>query len=164
MTSVQGASVLDQLAARFPAETSELKAERGQQWGYVRKDAVKKVLAFLKNELGFNILMDLTCVDYLHWEEKSERFEVVYNVYSMSRNERVILRVKVAEDAASVETVSDLWPGANWFEREVWDMFGVRFDGHPNLKRILMYEEFQGHALRKDYPYSKRQPLIGPQN
>ncbi len=158
------ASILEQLAAKFPSETSELKTERGQQWGYVRKDAVKKVLAYLKGECDFNILMDLTCVDYLHWEEKAERFEVVYNIYSMIRNERIILRTKVAEDDAVLDSVSSIWPGADWFEREVWDMFGVRFTGHPNLKRLLMYEEFQGHALRKDYPYGKRQPLIGPKN
>lgn len=157
-------TILETLNQKFPQEVADLKAERGQQWGYVRKDAVKRVLSFLKNECDFNILMDLTCVDYLHWEEKAERFEVVYNVYSMKRNERVILRTKVAEDDASVESVASVWPGANWFEREVWDMFGVRFEGHPNLKRILMYESFQGHALRKDYPYSKRQPLIGPKN
>lgn len=157
-------TILETLSQKFPQEVADLKAERGQQWGYVRKDAVKKVLSFLKNECDFNILMDLTCVDYLHWEEKAERFEVVYNVYSMKRNERVILRAKVAEDDASVESVASVWPGADWFEREVWDMFGVRFEGHPNLKRILMYESFQGHALRKDYPYSKRQPLIGPKN
>lgn len=158
------ATILEQLGAKFPQEVTDLKAERGQQWGYVEKGAVKKVLSFLKNDAAFNILMDLTCVDYLHWEEKAERFEVVYNLYSMARNERIILRTKVAEDAASVETVSDLWPGANWFEREVWDMFGVKFEGHPDPRRLIMYEEFKGHALRKDYPYSKRQPLIGPQN
>lgn len=157
-------SVREQLGAKFPQEVTDLKEERGTQWGYVQKSAVKKVLSFLQKECGFNMLMDLTCVDYLHWEEKADRFEVVYNLYSMSRNERIFLRTKVAEDAATVDTVSDLWPGADWFEREVWDMFGVRFAGHPNLKRILMYEEFQGHALRKDYPYSKRQPLIGPKN
>lgn len=157
-------SVLGQLGAKFPQEVTDLKEERGQQWGYVQKSAVKKVLSYLKNECDFNILMDLSCVDYLHWEEKAERFEIVYNVYSMKRNERIILRTKVSEDEATVDTVSDIWPAADWLEREVWDMFGVKFNGHPNPKRILMYAEFQGHALRKDYPYSKRQPLIGPKN
>ncbi len=158
------ATVLEPLGAKFPQEVTDLKAERGQQWGYVQKSAVKKVLSFLKNEFGFSMLIDLTCVDYLHWEEKAERFEVVYNLYSPQRNERIFLRAKVAEDDAVVESVTGLWAGANWLEREVWDMFGVRFQGHPDLRRILMYEQFQGHALRKDYPYSKRQPLIGPKN
>ena len=70
----------------------------------------------------------------------------------------------VPEKDTVVDSVTPIWPAANWYEREVWDMFGVSFGGHPNLKRILMYEEFKGHALRKDYPYNKRQPLIGPMN
>lgn len=92
------------------------------------------------------------------------RFEVVYHFYSSIHNER--LRVKVPVTAADpvVASLTDLWASANWFEREVWDMFGIRFSGHPNLKRILMYEEFKGHPLRKDYPVRKRQPLVGPVN
>lgn len=92
------------------------------------------------------------------------RFEVVYHFYSSIHNHR--LRVKVPVTAADpvVASLIALWASANWFEREVWDMFGVRFSGHPNLKRILMYEEFQGHPLRKDYPVRKRQPLVGPIN
>ena len=92
------------------------------------------------------------------------RFEVVYHFYSSIHNER--LRVKVPVTAADpvVASLTDLWASANWFEREVWDMFGIRFTNHPNLKRILMYEEFKGHPLRKDYPVRKRQPLVGPVN
>ena len=156
--------VLEQLGTRFAQETSDLKEERGLRWGYVQKSAIKKVLNFLKTECDFNVLMDLTCVDYLHWEEKADRFEIVYNVYSTKRNDRVVLRVRVSEDDAVIDSAASIWPAADWLEREVWDMYGVRFAGHPGLKRILMYEEFQGHALRKDYPYSKRQPLIGPKN
>ena len=92
------------------------------------------------------------------------RFEVVYHFYSSTKNHR--LRVKVPLTAADpvVASLTRLWHSANWFEREAWDMFGIRFTGHPNLKRILMYEPFQGHPLRKDYPVRKRQPLIGPVN
>ena len=92
------------------------------------------------------------------------RFEVVYHFYSSPHNHR--LRVKVPLTAAdpTVDSLTGLWPSANWFEREAWDMFGIRFTGHPNLKRILMYEEFKGYPLRKDYPIRKRQPLIGPVN
>ena len=102
------------------------------------------------------------------WERgipnEAQRFEVVYHYYSTRHNHR--LRVKVPLSAADpiVESLTEVWASANWFEREVWDMFGVRFAGHPNLKRILMYEEFAGHPLRKDYPVRKRQPLIGPVN
>ena len=93
-----------------------------------------------------------------------QRFEVVYHLYSLARNLRVRLKVPVAAAYPAVDSVADVWPSANWFEREVWDMFGVRFTGHPNLTRILMYEPFEGHPLRKDYPVYKRQPLIGPMN
>ncbi len=92
------------------------------------------------------------------------RFDVVYHFYSSTRNHRLRLKVPLTSADPVVESLAGLWHSANWFEREVWDMFGVRFTGHPNLKRILMYEEFQGHPLRKDYPVRKRQPLIGPAN
>ena len=92
------------------------------------------------------------------------RFEVVYHFYSVPKNHRVRLKVPVPEAAPSVPSVTGLWSSANWYEREAWDMFGIRFDGHPNLKRILMYTGFEGHPLRKDYPVNKRQPLVGPVN
>jgi NADH-quinone oxidoreductase subunit C len=92
------------------------------------------------------------------------RFVVVYHLFSLPLKHRLRLEVAVDEDDPEVDSVSSLWTGADWLEREVWDMFGIRFRGHPNLKRILMYEEFVGHPLRKDYPVNKRQPLIGPIN
>ncbi|MBI4227107.1 MAG: NADH-quinone oxidoreductase subunit C, partial [Candidatus Omnitrophica bacterium] len=94
----------------------------------------------------------------------SPRFEVVYHLYSLEYNRRVRLKVPVPGHDPMVESLTRLWPAANWFEREVWDMFGIRFLGHPDLKRLLMYEEFEGHPLRKDYPVNRRQPLIGPAN
>lgn len=92
------------------------------------------------------------------------RFEVVYHLYSITQNRRLRLKVPLTEADPVVDSVATVWRSANWFEREVWDMFGVRFTGHPNLKRLLMYEPFDGHPLRKDYPVTKRQPLIGPAN
>ena len=92
------------------------------------------------------------------------RFDVVYHVYSTAHNHRLRVRVPVGLSDPTVISLTGLWASANWFEREVWDMFGIRFAGHPNLKRILMYEPFKGHPLRKDYPTRKRQPLIGPVN
>jgi NADH-quinone oxidoreductase subunit C len=108
--------------------------------------------------------MDLTAVDYLKYpgREDGPRFEVVYHLFSVGHNHRLRIKVRVDEDDAQVPTAVDLWPIANWLEREVWDMFGVRFAGHPDPRRLLMYEEFVGHALRKDYPINRRQPLIGP--
>ena len=90
------------------------------------------------------------------------RFVIVYHFFSLTHKHRLRLAVPVAEDDAEVDSLTPLWAGANWLEREVWDMFGIDFRGHPDLKRILMYEEFEGHPLRKDYPVKRRQPLIGP--
>jgi NADH-quinone oxidoreductase subunit C len=91
----------------------------------------------------------------------TSRFAVVYHFYSMAHKHRLRLVVPVEEADAVVDSLCSLWPGANWLEREVWDMFGIVFRGHPDLKRILMYDGFEGHPLRKDYPVKKRQPLIG---
>ncbi len=92
------------------------------------------------------------------------RFTVVYHFFSGAHRHRLRLVVPLDEADAEVDSLTPLWPGANWLEREVWDMFGITFRGHPDLKRILMYDEFEGHPLRKDYPVDKRQPLIGPLN
>lgn len=92
------------------------------------------------------------------------RFAVVYHLFSLPLKHRLRLEVPVEDADPEVDSLTSLWAGADWLEREVWDMFGIRFRGHPNLKRILMYEEFVGHPLRKDYPVRKRQPLIGPVN
>ena len=112
------------------------------------------------------MLMDLTAVDYLTYpgREDAPRFEVVYHLYSVPHNHRVRIKAGVEEDDAVVPTAVPLWPIADWLEREVWDMFGLRFAEHPDLRRLLLYEQFEGHPLRKDYPVSKRQPLIGPRN
>lgn len=96
--------------------------------------------------------------------DEAWRFELVYHLYSSPHNHRVRVKVPLAAADLSAPSVTGLWASANWFEREVWDLFGIRFTGHPDLRRILMYEEFQGHPLRKDYPARKRQPLIGPVN
>ncbi|MBI4597052.1 MAG: NADH-quinone oxidoreductase subunit C [Candidatus Omnitrophica bacterium] len=92
------------------------------------------------------------------------RFDLVYHFYSTAHNHRLRVRVPVAMAHTTVPSLTGVWASADWYEREVWDMFGIRFTGHPNLRRILMYEEFTGHPLRKDYPVRRRQPLIGPMN
>jgi NADH-quinone oxidoreductase subunit C len=92
------------------------------------------------------------------------RFVIVYHFFSLSLKHRLRVEVPVEEEDPEVDSLTSLWAGADWLEREVWDMFGIRFRGHPNLTRILMYEEFVGHPLRKDYAVNKRQPLIGPIN
>jgi len=112
---------------------------------------IRDAAALLKDdpEVKFDFLSDLTCVDLYPNEP---RFEVVYHLLSMKLKERVRLKVKLAGDDASVESLTSVWAGANFFEREVWDLFGVKFLGHPNLSRIMMPEDWEGHPLRKDYP------------
>ena len=112
-------------------------------------------------ELEFEMLTDLTAVDYLG---EQPRFEVVYHFYSVAKNHRLRVKVRVPEDDPVVASAVPYYASANWMEREVFDLYGIRFEGHPDLRRILLYEEFEGHPLRKDYPKEKRQPLLGPRN
>jgi NADH-quinone oxidoreductase subunit C len=107
--------------------------------------------------LAFTSLVDITAVDYLG---RTPRFEVVYQLHSLAHGHRLRVKIRLPEEDPTVPSLVSLWKAANWLEREVWDMFGVRFGGHPDLRRILMYPEFVGHPLRKDYPVSKRQPLV----
>ena len=161
---------LEKVQEKFGQDIIETHAFRGDETIVIRPASLLLVAKFLKDtpELDFNYLMDLTAVDYLFFAggriQKEFRFEVVCHFYSMKHNHRLRIKVQVDEKDPEVDSLTTLWPSANWYEREVWDMYGIRFKGHPNLKRILMYEEFVGHALRKDYPYNKRQPLIGPLN
>ena len=112
---------------------------------------IREACALLQEdaELKFNFLSDLTCVDRYPQEP---RFEVIYHLLSHSRKDRVRLKVNLAGDDASLESITSVWPAANFFEREVYDLFGVRFLGHPNLRRIMMPDNWDGHPLRKDYP------------
>jgi NADH-quinone oxidoreductase subunit C len=163
---VDGLAILDEIRARFGSAVLETHDQRGDHTAIVERAAIRDVLAFCRDSsaLAFDVLMDLTAVDYAKFpgREDGPRFEVVYHLYSIAHNHRLRVKVPVDEDDARVRSAVPLWPIANWFEREVWDMFGIRFDGHPDLRRLLMYEEFVGHPLRKDYPINRRQPLIGP--
>lgn len=127
---------------------------------YVKRESIVEVLNFVKNEAGFEygFLSDLTAID---WEE-SPRFEVVYNLYSMSKHWRIRFKVRV-NDGEECPSAIAVWPGANWAEREVWDMFGIKFTGHPDLRRILMDERWIGHPLRKDYPLRGYQVFTNPE-
>jgi NADH-quinone oxidoreductase subunit C len=125
----------------------------------VASETIADVLRFLRDdpEQRFEMLVDVTAIDY---RPRDGRFHVVYLLRSLSRNVRLTVKVKVGGQEPAVPTVTGLWKSANWAEREVWDMLGVRFHGHPDLRRILMYPEFVGHPLRRDYPVDRRQPLI----
>ena len=161
-----GGVILERLRELFGPALVETHARHGDLTAVVERGVLLDVLRVCRDEpaLGFDVLMDLTAVDYLKYpgREDGPRFEVVYHLYSLGHNHRLRVKVRVDEDDAVVPTAVDLWPIANWFEREVWDMFGVRFAGHPDPRRLLMYEQFVGHPLRKDYPINRRQPLIGP--
>ena len=119
-------------------------------------ESLHGVLAFLKDQRAFDLLVDVTCVDYLDYPGAKDRFGMVYLLANSETNERINVRSMVNDPDPTVPTVVDLWEGANWLEREVWDMFGIRFTGHPDLRRILLPEEFTAHPLRKDYPLQGR--------
>lgn len=150
------------LRAQFGAAILESHAHHGDHTVVVAPEKYRDVMCLLRNDADclYEFLTDLTAWDRLRME-LSPRFEVVVHVYSSARNDRLRIKTRPADDEhPAVDSLADLYPAANWPEREAWDMFGIRFNGHPNLKRILMYEEFVGHPLRKDYPVNKRQPLV----
>jgi NADH-quinone oxidoreductase subunit C len=151
---------LQLLREKYPDAVLDTLLLQGDATAVIRPEFLTKVIDFLKTDpqLLFDVLIDITAVDY---PERKPRFDVVYHLMSLSFTRRLRLKVPV-EDGESLDSLTPWWGSANWLEREVWDMFGIRFAGHPDLKRILMYEEFEGHPLRKDYPIHKRQPLIGP--
>jgi NADH-quinone oxidoreductase subunit C len=163
MAEDHGSEVLRRLLEALPDAVLETHARLGDATARVRAERIGEVMRFLHGTSGleFDMLSDLTCVDYLGQEP---RFELVYHLYSLPRNHRVRIKARVSESAPEIDTISPVWIAANWMEREVWDLYGVRFRGHPDLRRILLYEEFEGHPLRKDYPKEKRQPLVGPRN
>ena len=152
--------VLDKLSERFTAgEIVETGSQHGNEWARVAPAAWRQVAEFLRDDpaLQMNMFVDLTCVDRM---PREPRFDVVLHLYSIDKKYRVRLLAGVPEKQPVIDTLVPVWPGANWFEREAFDMYGVRFEGHPDLRRILMYEEFIGHPLRKDYPKERRQPLV----
>lgn len=118
----------------------------------IDKHAAHDVLTFLRNEHGFNLLLDIAGVDLLKMEDYRERFELEYILYAIASDTRARVRVPVPESDLDIPTATDLWQSANWGERETWEMFGINFVGHPCLKRLLTHDEFVGHPLRKDYP------------
>ncbi len=153
-------AVVEALQARFPEAIVSTHAWRGDETVVVRKEHLVEVCRFLKTdpEMDFKMPVDVCGVDYLG--RKEPRFEVVYHLYSVTKRHRIRLKVEVPEDDLEVPSVIGVWRGVDWFEREAFDMIGVRFTGHPNLKRVLLYPEFEGHPLRKDYPQRGYQPRI----
>jgi NADH-quinone oxidoreductase subunit C len=151
--------LIEKLKVRFGAALLAAESVHGEETIVVSRDRAAEILRALHGEpdFTFNFLSDLTAVD---WPERTPRFEVVYHLRSLAKGH--CLRVKVGVGAADpwVHSVAALWKAADWLERECFDMFGIRFEGHPDLRRILLYDSFEGYPLRKDYPYQRRQPIV----
>jgi len=176
------AKVLDALKAAHAGAIESLESQHGDEIAWIKRDQLLAVATWLKNDpaLAFVSRVFVTCIDRLDWkpidvppgvpvypasaawsdESGKPRFEVVYQLRSSTRRHRLRLKCAVPENDARVPSLSLLWPAFNWQERETFDMYGIQFDGHPDLRRIFLYDEFVGYPLRKDYPKEKRQPLV----
>jgi NADH-quinone oxidoreductase subunit C len=147
-------ATLEALKAAFPTVT--VSEFRGDTRVVVSQAEIYDALEFLHDDRNFDFLTDITCVDYLAYRDAEHRFGLVYLVANIETNERLTVRCFLDEPNLSVPTVVQVWGGANWFEREVYDMFGIEFEGHPDLRRILLPDEFTAFPLRKDYPLQGR--------
>jgi NADH-quinone oxidoreductase subunit C len=153
---------LNRLVEKFPEAVVSTHNQHGDETAVVLTSRLVDICEMLRDDgiTSFEMLTDLTAVDYLGIKEP--RFEVVYHLYSLSKNHRLRLKVEVEEEDPRVPSVINVWKAANWMEREAWDLYGIVFEGHPDLRRILLYPEFIGHPLRKDYEMEARQPRIPP--
>jgi NADH-quinone oxidoreductase subunit C len=154
---------LERLKERFGGGVLATHDFRGDETAVLEPAILKEACRFLRDTpaLKLDMLIDATAVDYLGQPgHDPARFEVVYHLYSVSEKHRLRLKVQLSEKEPELDSLVELWPIANWLEREIWDMYGIRFRGHPELRRILLYDEFVGHPLRKDYPKERHQPLV----
>src|SRR5262245_42026188 len=151
---------LSYIQERLGSKVIESIQPHGDDVLIVDRAGLRESFRLLKDDpqLDYDFLSDITAVDY--WRKREPRFEVVYQVLSRARRQRLRVRVPVPENDPSVESLTSLWRGANFMEREVWDLFGIRFVDHPDLRRVLLYEEFVGFPLRKDYPVNQVQPRV----
>jgi NADH-quinone oxidoreductase subunit C len=140
-------AIVEAIQARFSAESSTF---RGDVTLHLATEHIVAACTALREEFGFELLSEVTAVDY--WPELDPRFNVIYGLRSVSQNLILFLRVPVSGKEPSVPSITPIYFNANWFERELWDMFGIRAEGHPDLRRILMPYDWEGHPLRKDYP------------
>lgn len=164
---------LELLKARFPEAVVATGSAHGDEWARVKAASIVDVSTWLRDDAAtkMEVLADLTCVDYSQFDpakpldlEDPERFEVVYSFLSIATHQRLRLKVRAGGTQMSIPTICPLYRTANWWERLVFDFYGVKFEGHPHLRRILTYDEFKGHPLRKDYPVHLRQPLTPERN
>jgi NADH-quinone oxidoreductase subunit C len=155
---VEPVQIAEALKEKFPDEVLFVETHQGQAAVVMRKDRAFDVLKHLHGspELSMDHLRDLCGVDYMG--KKDPRFEVVYHLYSIKHRHMLRVRVQVPENKCSVKSVVPIWRGADWHERECYDLFGIAFEGHPDLRRILLPEDWEGHPLRKDYPIKGPSP------
>lgn len=154
--------LIDLVAQKFPSAVLASHSHHGDETILLEAASWRAVAQFLRDDprSAMNMLVDLTAVDY---PDRDPRFEIVAHLLSLSKGHRLRIKTRVGDpegESVRLDSIADLWASANWAEREAYDMFGVTFVGHPDLRRILMYPEFEGHPLRKDYPAEKIQPLI----
>ncbi len=156
----RSAELLALLQSKLESQIESSEISKGHVVVEVSRDSMLDFFKLLKldTELDFNMFVNVTAVDWL--DERDQRFEVVYHLTSSRRHHRLRIKISVPENNPKLQSLSALWSGANFMEREVWDMYGIEFEGHPDLRRILMYDEFKGFPLRKDYPIQGKQPRI----
>tara|TARA_B100001996_G_scaffold220940_1_gene169865 strand:+ start:194 stop:754 length:561 start_codon:yes stop_codon:yes gene_type:complete len=149
------------LKQEFPNSVLSCHSHRSDETVVIDRDSLDKICRFLREDsrCAFEIMIDITAVDGLEMN-MNPRFEVIYHFKSLTHASRIRIKVPLEEHDCRIDSISSIWKSADWYERECFDMFGIIFEGHPDLKRILMYEEFEGHPLRKDYPIDKQQPLM----
>ena len=150
------AETLEKLRGAFGPDSLQVSEFRNNTRVHVPAAKVFEVLKYLKEQLGFDMLSDLTAVDYLYYPDATDRFGVVYIVINTATGARLVVKTMLNEPNLKLPSVYSLWKGADWMEREVYDMYGIRFENHPNLLRILMPQEFAAYPLRKDYPLRGR--------
>ncbi len=155
-------ALLELLKKQFPSDVLDTHSQHGDETALVYAQRWRDIAQFLRDDprADMDMLVDLTAVDY---PDREPRFEVVAHFLSLGKGHRLRLKARVGDsegDGAEIDTISDLWASANWAERECFDMLGVVFRGHPDLRRILLYPEFEGYPLRKDYPAERIQPLV----
>lgn len=150
---------LTALKDRFGDKVVEIHAQHGDATAVIKRESIIETLVWLRDDEKtlFDLFLDLTAVDYIG---RKPRFEVVIHLVSIPFRYRVRLKVRLDENDPAMPTITSVYPAANWFERECWDLYGIRFEGHPDLRRMFLQESFVVHPLRKDYPITKRQPLI----
>lgn len=151
-------NIIEALKKKFPEQIMDICSQFGDEIITFESCALLDIANFLRDKpYEYTMLLDLTCVDY---KGEDQRFEMVYHFLSLSLNDRIRLKTRLPEKSPKIDSLTSIWKNANWLEREVYDMFGIHFNGHPYLIRIFMYEGFEGHPLRKDYPLRKQQPRI----